>query len=73
MARLRERRGLEASRHGFRSTQRVWLTESQKPSREVAEIIIAHKTGSLTERGKYHVYGTNIRPKPRLSETRDNR
>jgi len=45
-----ERRGPEARPHGFRSTQRVWLTESQKPSREVAEIIIAHKTGSLTER-----------------------
>jgi len=28
----------------------VWLTESQQASREVAETIIAHQTGSLTER-----------------------
>jgi len=32
------------SRHG------PWLTESQQASREVAETIIAHQTGSLTER-----------------------
>ena len=50
MARLMERRGLEARPHGFRSTLRVWLTESQQASREVAETIIAHQTGSLTER-----------------------
>ena len=49
-ARLMERRGLEARPHGFRSTLRVWLTESQQASREVAETIIAHQTGSLTER-----------------------
>ena len=40
----------EARPHGFRSTLRVWLTESQQASREVAETIIAHQTGSLTER-----------------------
>jgi hypothetical protein len=28
----------------------VWLTESKQASREVAETIIAHQTGSLTER-----------------------
>ena len=50
MARLMERRGLEARPHGFRSTLRVWLTESQQASREVAKTIIAHQTGSLTER-----------------------
>jgi integrase len=50
MARLMERRGLEARPHGFRSTLRVWLTESQQASREVAETIIAHQTGSPTER-----------------------
>ena len=50
MARPMERRGLEARPHGFRSTLRVWLTESQQASREVAETIIAHQTGSLTER-----------------------
>ena len=35
---------------GFRSTLRVWLTESQQASREAAETIIAHQTGSLRER-----------------------
>ncbi len=50
MARLMERRGLEARPHGFRSTLRTWLTESQQASREVAEIIIAHQTGSIVER-----------------------
>jgi len=45
-----ERRGLEARPHGFRSKLRVWLTENQQASREVAETIIAHQTGSLTER-----------------------
>jgi integrase len=50
MARLMERRGLESRPHGFRSTLRVWLTESQQASREVAEIIIAHQTGSVVER-----------------------
>jgi integrase len=50
MARHMERRGLEARPHGFRSTLRTWLTESQQASREVAEIIIAHQTGSIVER-----------------------
>lgn len=50
MARFMERRGLEARPHGFRSTLRVWLTESQQASRELAETIIAHQTGSVVER-----------------------
>ena len=50
MARLMERRGLEARPNGFRSTLRVCLTESQQASREVAETISAHQTGPLTER-----------------------
>ena len=50
MARLMEQRWLEARPNGFRSTLRVLLTESQQASREVAETIIAHQTGSLTER-----------------------
>ena len=44
-----ERRGLEAMPHGFRSTLRVWLTESQKASREMVQATITHQTGSLTE------------------------
>ena len=50
MARLVEQRGLEARPSGFRSKLRVWLTESQQASREVAKTIIAHQFGSLTER-----------------------
>ena len=50
MARLMKPRGLEARPHGFRSTLRVRLTEIQQASRKVVETIIAHQTGSLTER-----------------------
>ncbi|MEC8127289.1 MAG: integrase arm-type DNA-binding domain-containing protein [Pseudomonadota bacterium] len=50
MARLMERRGHEAGLHGFCSMLRLWRKESQQASREVAETIIAHQTGSLTER-----------------------
>ncbi len=50
MTRPMELRGLKARPHGFRTTLRVWLTESQQATREVAETIIAHENGSLTER-----------------------
>jgi len=40
--------------HGFSLTLRVWLTESQQASQEVAETIIAHQTGLLTERTYNH-------------------
>ena len=47
---LLAQRELEARPHGSRSTLSVWLTESQQASRGVAETIIAHQTGSPTER-----------------------
>tara|TARA_B100001248_G_scaffold164369_1_gene124260 strand:- start:232 stop:495 length:264 start_codon:yes stop_codon:yes gene_type:complete len=50
MARLMERRVLEARPNGFRSRLRVWLAESQQASRKETPKIIAHQTGSLTER-----------------------
>ena len=36
--------------HGFRSTLRTWLTENTDIPFEVAEMIIAHKTGSKVAR-----------------------
>jgi integrase len=36
--------------HGFRSTLRTWLTDNTEIPFEVAEIIIAHKTGSKVAR-----------------------
>ena len=54
MARLMKRGGLEARPHGFRSKLRVWLTEIQQASRKVVETIIAHHTGSPTERAYNH-------------------
>ena len=45
-----ERRGIDARPHGFRSTLRVWLTEKALANNDVAEVIIAHKTGTNVER-----------------------
>jgi len=50
MARVMERRGIDARPHGFRSTLRVWLTEKAQANNDVAEVIIAHKTGTNVER-----------------------
>jgi integrase len=41
---------LNARPHGFRSTLRVWLTEKAQANNDVAEVIIAHKTGTNVER-----------------------
>ncbi|MEX3015978.1 tyrosine-type recombinase/integrase [Gymnodinialimonas hymeniacidonis] len=50
MARLMERRGLEARPHGFRSSFRVWCSEVGDVTWEVAETCIAHSTGNKVER-----------------------
>lgn len=50
MARLMERRGMEARPHGFRSSLRTWIAECTNASREVAETILAHSVGSSVER-----------------------
>ncbi len=42
MARLMERRGLEARPHGFRSSLRTWLAEETDAPHEVAEMVLAH-------------------------------
>lgn len=46
MARLMERRQMEARPHGFRTSLRVWLAEETDAPHEVAETMLAHSTGS---------------------------
>lgn len=46
MARLMERREMEARPHGFRTSLRVWLAEATDAPHEVAEMMLAHATGS---------------------------
>ncbi|MGA0539718.1 tyrosine-type recombinase/integrase [Neotabrizicola sp. VNH66] len=46
MARLMERREMEACPHGFRTSLRVWLAEATDAPHEVAEMMLAHATGS---------------------------
>ena len=45
MARLMERRGMDARPHGFRTSLRVWLAEETTAPHEVAEAILGHTTG----------------------------
>lgn len=50
MARLMERRGLEARPHGFRTSIRTWLAEATDAPHEVQEIMIAHVAGNKVVR-----------------------
>lgn len=50
MARLMERRGMAERPHGFRSSLRTWLAEATKAPHEVAEIMLAHSSGTSVER-----------------------
>lgn len=50
MARLMERRGLEARPHGFRSSLRTWLAEETDAPHEVAEMVLAHVSDSKVVR-----------------------
>ena len=49
MARLMERRGMEARPHGFRSSLRDWLAEATDAPREIAETILGHAAGGKVE------------------------
>ena len=49
MARLMDRRGLEARPHGFRSSLRDWISETTNTPNDVAESCLAHSTGSSVE------------------------
>jgi integrase len=50
MARLMERRGLQARPHGFRTSLRTWLAEQTNAPHEVAEAMLAHVTDSKVVR-----------------------
>ncbi|TCP41349.1 tyrosine-type recombinase/integrase [Rhodovulum marinum] len=50
MARLMERRGMEARPHGFRSSFRDWCAEATDTPREVAETALGHVVGGSVER-----------------------
>jgi integrase len=50
MSRLMERRGMEERPHGFRSSLRVWISESTDAPFEVAEAMLSHTVGSSVTR-----------------------
>lgn len=50
MARLMERRGMEARPHGFRSSLRDWLAEATDALHEVAEACLGHTTDGAVVR-----------------------
>ncbi len=50
MARLMQRRGLEARPHGFRSSLRMWLAEETHGPHEIAEMTLAHSFGNKVTR-----------------------
>jgi len=50
MAAIMRKRGLEARPHGFRTSLKTWISETQQVSREVSEMVISHQTGSRIER-----------------------
>lgn len=50
MARLMERRGMDARPHGFRSSFRTWCAEEAQAPWEVAEVRLAHSVGGKVER-----------------------
>ena len=50
MAAIMRKRRLEARPHGFRTSLKTWLSETQQVSREVSEMVISHQTGSRIER-----------------------
>lgn len=88
MARLMERRGMEARPHGFRTSLRVWLAEETDAPHEVAETILAHSTGNkvvnayrrtdfLDQRrdlmNRWAAFVTGYKPKARLRRVKLNR
>lgn len=50
MARMMERRGMVARPHGFRSSFRDWVAETQSVSYEIAEMCLGHSVGGKIER-----------------------
>ena len=50
MSSIMKRAGIEARPHGFRSTLRTWIAETQSVSLEVAEMVLAHRSASKVVR-----------------------
>jgi integrase len=50
MAAIMRKRRLEARPHGFRTSLKTWMSETQQVSREVSEMVISRQTGSRIER-----------------------
>ena len=42
--------GMKARPHGFRTSLKTWMSETQQVGREVSEMVISHQTGSRIER-----------------------
>ena len=54
MGRFMQRSGLEARPHGFRSSFRTWVQETNAAPYDVAETALAHNVGSVIERTYAH-------------------
>jgi len=50
MSSIMKREGIDARPHGFRSTLRTWIAETQSASLEVAEMVLAHRPASKVVR-----------------------
>ena len=50
MSSIMKRAGVDARPHGFRSTLRTWIAETQSVSLEVAEMVLAHRPASKVVR-----------------------
>jgi integrase len=50
MSSIMKRAGIKARPHGFRSTLRTWIAETQNVSLEVAEMVLAHRPASKVVR-----------------------
>ena len=50
MSSIMKRAGIEARPHGFRSTLRTWIAETQSVSIDVAEMVLAHRPASKVVR-----------------------
>jgi integrase len=50
MSKFMERRGMAERPHGFRSSFRDWVAETQTVAFEVAETVLGHTTGGTVER-----------------------
>ena len=50
MAAIMRKRRLNARPHGFRTSLKTWVSETQQIGREVSEMVISHQTGSRIER-----------------------